>query len=66
MEAGLESRLSAAGNLSFAVQQINAGEKDHFLKMCNEQRKKLSSLVSWEFRHVSLFHCFLLILINSQ
>ena len=67
METELESRLSVAGHALFAVQQMNAGEKSHFLTMCNQQRQKLSSLVSWEFRHVSLFHhCFRLYLESIQ
>ena len=55
METELESRLSVAGSAFSAVQQMNASEKNHFLTMCNQERQQLSSLISWEFRHVSCF-----------
>ena len=52
-EKELDERLSVAGSAITAVQQMNVNEKTHFMTMCNQQRQQLSSLIAWEFRHVS-------------
>ncbi len=53
MENELDARLAVAGSAITVVKQMNANEKAHFLNMCNQQRQRLSSLIAWEFRHVS-------------
>ena len=52
-EKELDDRLAVAGSAITAVQQMNDNEKAHFMSMCNQQRQQLSSLIAWEFRHVS-------------
>ena len=53
MENELDARLSVAGSAITVVQQMNENEKIHFMTVCNQQRQQLSSLIAWEFRHVS-------------
>lgn len=53
MDTELDARLYVAGNAITAVEQMNASEKNHFITMCNEQRRQLQSLIAWEFRYVS-------------